>query len=272
MRAAEHDHHRRDPSPQPRQPPNNGIIIGADNVTLDLNYHTIDSDGTFRCGCDPTPKFCDIGCSTTATTASRSCTARAPLALGAIVGEVRRQPPASISPLREAWFRDADLRLGPRRWCRTAPRSETESTPIRQESACSAPVVSESSITRSATTATSGLYDENLDRSRLIGNTLSPQSRGGSARERRRQPGRRHSLSPRWTAWAWAATTTSSVGTSSRDSTGLDSQSARASATSLRATGFEHGVSGIDVASYGPARTPSFSATASAMRAMTAWL
>jgi hypothetical protein len=25
--------------------PNNGIIIGADNVTLDLNYHTIDGDG-----------------------------------------------------------------------------------------------------------------------------------------------------------------------------------------------------------------------------------
>ena len=26
--------------------PNNGIIIGADNVTLDLNYHRIDGDGT----------------------------------------------------------------------------------------------------------------------------------------------------------------------------------------------------------------------------------
>src|SRR2546430_5313555 len=27
--------------------PNNGIIIGADNVTLDLNYHRIDGDGAF---------------------------------------------------------------------------------------------------------------------------------------------------------------------------------------------------------------------------------
>src|SRR4051794_9201688 len=33
--------------------PNNGTIIGADNITLDLNYHTIDSDGTPAAGCDP---------------------------------------------------------------------------------------------------------------------------------------------------------------------------------------------------------------------------
>jgi hypothetical protein len=26
--------------------PNNGIVIGADNITLDLNDHTIDGDGT----------------------------------------------------------------------------------------------------------------------------------------------------------------------------------------------------------------------------------
>src|SRR3954447_2351892 len=41
--------------------PNNGIVIGADNVTLDLNYHTIDSDGTPAAGCDPDTEFCDIG-------------------------------------------------------------------------------------------------------------------------------------------------------------------------------------------------------------------
>ena len=33
--------------------PNNGIVIGADNVTLDLNGHTIDGDGTPAAGCDP---------------------------------------------------------------------------------------------------------------------------------------------------------------------------------------------------------------------------
>jgi large repetitive protein len=42
--------------------PNNGIIIGADDVTLDLNYHTIDGDGTPAAGCDPeTEDFCDVG-------------------------------------------------------------------------------------------------------------------------------------------------------------------------------------------------------------------
>src|SRR5829696_5996918 len=55
--------------------PNNGIIIGADDVTLDLNYHTIDGDGTPAAGCDPDTEFCDVGCSTEATTTSPSCTA-----------------------------------------------------------------------------------------------------------------------------------------------------------------------------------------------------
>jgi parallel beta-helix repeat protein len=40
--------------------PNNGIIIGADNITLDLNGHTIDGDGA---PVDPCPEGepCDIG-------------------------------------------------------------------------------------------------------------------------------------------------------------------------------------------------------------------
>ena len=41
--------------------PNNGIVIGADNVTLDLNGHTIDGDGTPSAGCDPNTEFCDVG-------------------------------------------------------------------------------------------------------------------------------------------------------------------------------------------------------------------
>ena len=41
--------------------PNNGIAIGANNVTLDLNGHRIDSDGTPAVGCDPETEFCDIG-------------------------------------------------------------------------------------------------------------------------------------------------------------------------------------------------------------------
>jgi parallel beta-helix repeat protein len=41
--------------------PNNGIIIGADDVTLDLNYHRIDGDETPAAGCDPDTEFCDVG-------------------------------------------------------------------------------------------------------------------------------------------------------------------------------------------------------------------
>src|SRR5215204_6459191 len=41
--------------------PNNGIIIGADDVTLDLNYHTIDGDRAATAGCDPQKEFCDEG-------------------------------------------------------------------------------------------------------------------------------------------------------------------------------------------------------------------
>src|SRR5215204_4147078 len=32
--------------------PHNGIIIGADNITLDLNYHTIDGDGISSPECE----------------------------------------------------------------------------------------------------------------------------------------------------------------------------------------------------------------------------
>ena len=40
--------------------PNNGIIIGANNITLDLNGHTIDGDAT---PVDPCPEgeACDVG-------------------------------------------------------------------------------------------------------------------------------------------------------------------------------------------------------------------
>jgi parallel beta-helix repeat protein len=40
--------------------PNNGIVIGADNVTLDLNGHTIDGDGTPVATC-PEGDRCDVG-------------------------------------------------------------------------------------------------------------------------------------------------------------------------------------------------------------------
>jgi nitrous oxidase accessory protein NosD len=39
----------------------NGIIIDADDVTLDLNGHLIDGDVTRDSTCDPTIEFCDLG-------------------------------------------------------------------------------------------------------------------------------------------------------------------------------------------------------------------
>jgi virginiamycin B lyase len=41
--------------------PNNGIVIGADNITLNLNGHTIDGDGAPFSGCHPRREVCDVG-------------------------------------------------------------------------------------------------------------------------------------------------------------------------------------------------------------------
>jgi parallel beta-helix repeat protein len=41
--------------------PNHGIVIGADGITLNLNGHLIDGDGTPAAGCDPQTEVCDVG-------------------------------------------------------------------------------------------------------------------------------------------------------------------------------------------------------------------
>jgi large repetitive protein len=41
--------------------PNNGVVIGAAGITLNLNGHRIDGDGTPAAGCDPQVEFCDVG-------------------------------------------------------------------------------------------------------------------------------------------------------------------------------------------------------------------
>ncbi len=41
--------------------PNNGIVIGADGITLDLAGHQIDGDGATAVGCNPETEFCDNG-------------------------------------------------------------------------------------------------------------------------------------------------------------------------------------------------------------------
>jgi parallel beta-helix repeat protein len=41
--------------------PNNGVVIGADDVSLNLNGHSIDGDGAPAVGCDFESEFCDFG-------------------------------------------------------------------------------------------------------------------------------------------------------------------------------------------------------------------
>jgi parallel beta-helix repeat protein len=41
--------------------PNNGIVIGADGITLDLNGHLVDGNATEAAGCDPDREPCDLG-------------------------------------------------------------------------------------------------------------------------------------------------------------------------------------------------------------------
>jgi parallel beta-helix repeat protein len=41
--------------------PNNGVVIGADGVTLDLNGHLVDGDDREFKGCDPRHEICDSG-------------------------------------------------------------------------------------------------------------------------------------------------------------------------------------------------------------------
>src|SRR5215216_240093 len=41
--------------------PNHGIVIGADGVTLDLNSHLVDGDGTPAADCNPRKEPCDFG-------------------------------------------------------------------------------------------------------------------------------------------------------------------------------------------------------------------
>ena len=41
--------------------PNNGIVIGADDITLKLNGHLVDGDGTAAADCDPRNAICDAG-------------------------------------------------------------------------------------------------------------------------------------------------------------------------------------------------------------------
>ena len=112
--------------------PNNGIIIGADNVTLDLNGHTIDGDGTPAAGLRPRHRVLrHRGRSTTATTASPSSTApcaNSPSA-SSPVGPPHRLLDVSAPENRSSGMLIVD---SPEAWCETAPRRNGVHTPRGQ--------------------------------------------------------------------------------------------------------------------------------------------
>ena len=84
--------------------PNNGIVIGADNITLDLNGHTIDGDGQPFEPC-PENEFCDIGVLNDGhdgvTVLNGSI---GEFAVGAFVGRARRNRVVGISSSRNVFF------------------------------------------------------------------------------------------------------------------------------------------------------------------------
>jgi parallel beta-helix repeat protein len=84
--------------------PNNGIVIGADDVTLDLDGHVVDGDGTEFADC-PDDEFCDFGILSVGHdgVAVRDGSVRG-FAVGVLVGRARDNRVLSISAKRNTFF------------------------------------------------------------------------------------------------------------------------------------------------------------------------
>ena len=84
---------------------NNGIVIGADDITLDLNGHRIDGDGTASPGCDPKTELCDFGI---ANDGHDGVTVRdgsvREFGIGVLVGGARRNRVLAISASSHEFF------------------------------------------------------------------------------------------------------------------------------------------------------------------------
>jgi parallel beta-helix repeat protein len=84
--------------------PNNGIVIGADGVTLNLNGHTIDGDGKAFAAC-PRRKICDAGVVTVGhdgVTVKHGSVRQ--FDFGALVGSARRNHVLDVSSSRNRLF------------------------------------------------------------------------------------------------------------------------------------------------------------------------
>ena len=84
--------------------PNNGIVIGADDITLNLNGHRIDGDGTEFAGC-PKNEFCDVGVLNDAHDGVILRNGRVrEFAVGVFVGRARQNRVLGISSSRNPFF------------------------------------------------------------------------------------------------------------------------------------------------------------------------
>ena len=85
--------------------PNNGVVIGADDITLDLNGHRIDGDATEAPGCDPEIELCDRGI---ANESHDGVTVRdgsvREFGIGVLVGGARENRVLNISSSRHDFF------------------------------------------------------------------------------------------------------------------------------------------------------------------------
>ncbi len=85
--------------------PNNGIVIGADGVTLNLNGHTIGGDGAPATQCNPRRKICDVGI---VSVGHDGVTVRGgsvrEFDIGVFVGKANRNELVAISSSRNLFF------------------------------------------------------------------------------------------------------------------------------------------------------------------------
>ena len=146
-------------------------MIGADDVTLDLNGHRIDGDGKPSSDCAPREEFCDIG---VLNDGHDGVTVRdgsvREFGVGAFVGKAAK-PRARDLLVKEHFFGFV-VRPSARSLVRDSSGNGSTAREGATGWACSARTASGSSTTHSAitpTTASSGRFDHNL----IKGNRVS---------------------------------------------------------------------------------------------------
>ncbi len=133
--------------------PNNGLLIGADNVTLDLNYHTIDGDGTPFSGCHPRKEVCDVGVVNDghdAVTVVHGSVRQFEGGVG-IGGDRNRLLGVSLLRGTASTASGCSAPTGP--WCKTAPETGRRALVTRWGCSCSNRITIGSLIAPSGTTS-----------------------------------------------------------------------------------------------------------------------